>query len=141
MLDERKVLNASKKCQTKKIASDFRVKNTLENGVVGSTRNMKCVSKVTLTSGGIIKKATPQTLTGKQKRPDFDSDDEGDSDDLFEDDENIEDSEIPSSIWKQDQTKKKLSDGEDVASVNNIKGVSMVTLTAGCIIKKATPKL
>ena len=54
----------------------------------GSVRNMKGVSMVTLTAGGIIKKVTPPV--GKRKRvvgPDLDSDDEGDSDDLYDEDE------------------------------------------------------
>ena len=72
------------------------------DAVVGSVRNMKGVSMVTLTAGGIIKKVTPQVVTGsKRKRPDLDSDDEGDSDDLYDDDdddEDEEDGEIPSGI-------------------------------------------
>jgi len=56
------------------------------DAVVGSVRNMKGVSMVTLTAGGIIKKVTPQVVSAKRKRPDLDSDDEGDSDDLFDED-------------------------------------------------------
>ena len=59
------------------------------DAVVGSVRNMKGVSMVTLTAGGIIKKVTPQVVSAKRKRPDLDSDDEGDSDDLY--DEDLED--------------------------------------------------
>ncbi len=55
----------------------------------GSVRNMKGVSMVTLTAGGIIRKVPQVTPSTKRKRndPDFDSDDEGDSDDLDEEDE------------------------------------------------------
>ena len=54
----------------------------------GSVRNMKGVSMVTLTAGGIIKKVTPASQPVKRKRgPDLDSDDEGDSDDLYDDEE------------------------------------------------------
>jgi len=56
------------------------------DAVVGSVRNMKGVSMVTLTAGGIIKKVTPQVVSAKRKRPDLDSDDEGDSDDLYDED-------------------------------------------------------
>merc|ERR1712226_142485 len=59
----------------------------------GSVRNMKGVSMVTLTAGGIIKKVTPSQPVGKRKRgPDLlDSDDEGDSDDLYDDEDEMED--------------------------------------------------
>lgn len=57
------------------------------DAVVGSVRNMKGVSMVTLTAGGIIKKVTPHVVSAKRKRPDLDSDDEGDSDDLYDEDD------------------------------------------------------
>jgi len=60
------------------------------DAIVGSVRNMKGVSMVTLTAGGIIKKVTQPV--GKRKRPELDSDDEGDSDDLYDD----EDEDLPS---------------------------------------------
>ena len=57
--------------------------------VVGSVRNMKGVSMVTLTAGGIIKKVVTQP-PNKRKRTDLDDlSDEGDSDDLY-DEEDIE---------------------------------------------------
>jgi len=42
---------------------------------------------VTLTAGGIIKKVSPHVVSAKRKRPDLDSDDEGDSDDLYDEDD------------------------------------------------------
>jgi len=57
------------------------------DAVVGSVRNMKGVSMVTLTAGGIIKEVTPHVVSAKRKRPDLDSDDEGDSDDLYDEDD------------------------------------------------------
>ena len=59
--------------------------------VVGSVRNMKGVSMVTLTAGGIIKKVTPAPSSNKRKRAQLDSDDEGDSDDLYDDDDDDDD--------------------------------------------------
>ena len=61
---------------------------TPQQDMVGSVRNMKGVSMVTLTAGGIIKKVTQPPA--KKRRTDLDSDDEGDSDDLYdeEDEEN-----------------------------------------------------
>ena len=58
----------------------------------GSVRNMKGVSMVTLTAGGIIKKVTPSQPVGKRKREELlDSDDEGDSDDLYDDEDELGD--------------------------------------------------
>ena len=53
--------------------------------IVGSVRNMKGVSMVTLTAGGIIKKVTQPPNPSKRTRTELDSDDEGDSDDLYDD--------------------------------------------------------
>merc|ERR1712150_84440 len=59
--------------------------------IVGSVRNMKGVSMVTLTAGGIIKKVTQPPNPSKRTRTELDSDDEGDSDDLYDDLEDDDD--------------------------------------------------
>jgi hypothetical protein len=63
------------------------VVESTNDSLVGSVRNMKGVSMVTLTAGGIIKKVTMPTGKRKRSAADLDSDDEGDSDDLYEDDD------------------------------------------------------
>lgn len=68
------------------------------DSVVGSVRNMKGVSMVTLTAGGIIKKVTPSL---KRKRPELDSDDEGDSDDLYDEDDEDDEDEMANSGLSQ----------------------------------------
>lgn len=69
--------------------------NLSADSIVGSVRNMKGVSMVTLTAGGIIKKVTPSSSSALAKRKrtaaDLDSDDEGDSDDLYDEDDDDED--------------------------------------------------
>ena len=79
--------------------------------IVGSVRNMKGVSMVTLTAGGIIKKVTQPPAANKRTRTELDSDDEGDSDDLYDDD--LEDLENPeNSQMINNGSKKSSSDRE-----------------------------
>ena len=81
--------------------------------IVGSVRNMKGVSMVTLTAGGIIKKVTQPPNPSKRTRTELDSDDEGDSDDLYDDDLEDEDSMTAENSRINNGSGKKSSSSDD----------------------------